>query len=65
MLTDIGIMRKFAHNKLSVNILVNNLLNVTNIHNTATIGGAHSNGNNTASVAIGRFFSININYTLK
>ncbi len=65
MLTDIGIMRKFAHDKLSVNILVNNLLNVTNIQNTANIGGAHSNGNNTASVAIGRFFSININYTLK
>lgn len=65
VLSDISAMRTFAGSRLSITLAIKNILNIKNIQNTGNIGAAHSTGSNSASVAMGRFYAINLIYTLK
>mgnify|MGYP001064737453 CR=1 FL=1 len=65
LLSDISAMRTFANNKLLITLTVKNIFNINNIQNTGNIGTTHSTGSNSANVALGRFYAINLIYTIK
>lgn len=65
ILSDITAMRTFAAEKLRVAITVKNLFDIKTIQNTSNIGGVHSAGANSATVAMGRFYGLNISYRIQ
>lgn len=60
MLTDLSLRRNFVKERISVVATAKNLFNITQIQNISTIGGAHSQATNSANVAMGRYFTINV-----
>lgn len=60
MISDLSIMRKFAHNKVTMVLTAKNLFNIRQIQNVNSIGGVHNPGTNSANIAMGRYLSFNL-----
>lgn len=65
MISDLSVMRKFAADKVTMVLTAKNLFNIRQIQNVNTIGGVHNPGTNSANVAMGRYFSLNLFIDLK
>ena len=59
---DLTLLKSFFKRRLSVNLGVRNLFDVTNISSVAGSGGVHSGGSSSAPVAWGRTYFVKLNY---
>ena len=59
---DLTLLKSFFKRRLSVNLGVRNLFDVTNIPSVAGSGGVHSGGSSSAPVAWGRTYFVKLNY---